>query len=230
MAAANARVYGAEEDWGFASRRCCRYVEAGLVWCDRCASWRTKLNKKTGYCCICDARDRLSRHMDECLSELSRMSLRNREIYESEEARREPRKHVSPPKPPCRSAYDLEEELNLLEVEYLKKYEQWERAKIERQIDAAKQRKCRMRKKNGTNPRLGKIADAASEGRGTCESEDEGQLFDFGEDFGAWEWDTGDVFSIEDLAYIENDSTEGLASWEGAECGNAHYDDMREGW
>lgn len=158
------------------------------------------------------------------------MSLRNREIYESEEARREPRKHVSPPKPPCRSACDLEEELDLLEIEYLKKYEQWERAKVERQIDAAKQRKCRMRKKNGTNPRLGKIADVVNEESLTCEGGDEDQPFDFDENFDAWECDTGDAFPAEDLAYIENDLVDRLTSWEDAECSDADYGDMREGW
>ena len=64
---------------------------SGLVWCNRCASWRSRLVKKTGNCRICRARDRLDRVIEKTMYLYSRLSIEDRASFEESMRKRDER-------------------------------------------------------------------------------------------------------------------------------------------
>ncbi|RDB68744.1 hypothetical protein [Eggerthella sinensis] len=123
-----------------------------LVWCDKCATWRTSIDKRTGWCRVCTMREQLTRREEACADALASMPPRQRAIYEKTEAERATRR--LPPHPsmrylsPASPAERCEEE-----AAYLEAMETWECRVLKLRYDAAKTRLRRMREKTGTNPR-----------------------------------------------------------------------------
>ncbi len=50
-----------------------RYYESDLVWCPKCATWRTKVFKRSGECIVCRLKERLARQEEKCSVSLSEM-------------------------------------------------------------------------------------------------------------------------------------------------------------
>ena len=130
-----------------------RVVRWGLVWCDGCASWRSSVGERTGWCRVCEMRMRLAGREAACAEEMARMTPAQRAVYERSESlrgRREP-PAAMPPKPDTRRMGAADEQRALrewhLEVERRQLRDAWLR------YDAAKTRLVRMRRAVGTSPR-----------------------------------------------------------------------------
>ena len=126
-----------------------------LVWCNEGATWRTRIDEKTGRCRVCTIREQLRGREEACSRELALMTPEQRLVYERTETQRKtrkmpehPRKHESCPM----SRY----ERSKAEERYLIDLEEWEYRTLKLRYDAAKTRLRRMREKTGRNPRKGK--------------------------------------------------------------------------
>ena len=129
-----------------------RCFRTRLKWCNRCSTYRTYINDKTGHCRVCATGDQLQGREAACADALTAMPLKDRLIYEESEAKRQTRRlPVRPkkmPSQPC-SMYERRK----AEEHYLIELERWEYQCKKLQYDAAKTRLRRMREKSGTNPR-----------------------------------------------------------------------------
>lgn len=131
------------------SLRC--YVSK-LTWCNNCATWRSNVSERTGYCRVCAKREMLTRSEQRVSDELAHLNFKQRTVYLNEETHRGTRQ--SPPKPVKQastvgSLYAMKK----AEEQYLKDVEHWEVACLDQQINANKTRLKRIRQKLGTNPR-----------------------------------------------------------------------------
>lgn len=123
-----------------------------LVWCDKCATWRTSISKNTGWCRVCTMREQLVRREEACADALATMMPHDRAIYEKTEAERATKRL-----PPCPTKKYLpasqQSERSIEDARYLEAMETWECRVLKLRYDAAKTRLRRMREKTGTNPR-----------------------------------------------------------------------------
>lgn len=123
-----------------------------LVWCDRCATWRTSLNTRTGWCRVCSIREQLAGREDACREALTLITAKERALYEKTEAERQTRK--LPPHPVKRFVSPTAQgQRSREEAAYLASVEDWEYRVLKLRYDAAKTRLRRMREKSGSNPR-----------------------------------------------------------------------------
>lgn len=123
-----------------------------LTWCNNCATWRTTVSERTGYCRVCAKREMLARSEQRVSDELAHLNFNQRTIYLNEEAHRGTRQ--PPPKPVKQpstvgSLYNRKK----AEEQYQKDLERWEIACLDQLINANKTRLKRIRQKLGTNPR-----------------------------------------------------------------------------
>lgn len=126
-----------------------------FVWCDRCATWRTGLNGRTGWCRICTMREQLRGREQACAEALAAMSASARAVYEKTEAERQTKR--LPPHPVKRYVPpSADGRRNVEEARYLAEMEEWEYRVLKLRYDAAKTRLRRMREKTGSNPRKAK--------------------------------------------------------------------------
>ncbi len=124
-----------------------------LEWCDECANWRSRINPKTGRCSICQTKLNIESEEDKCADVLSRMSPRQREIYETNEAKRGRRKaYLRAPKYPDLSGMSNYYASKKKE-EYFRELERWHEEIINHRYDAVRTRLKRMRQITGENPR-----------------------------------------------------------------------------
>lgn len=125
---------------------------AQFVWCDKCATWRTRLNVRTGWCRVCTAREQLRGREEACAEALFLLKPNERAIYEKTEAERQTKRLPPHPVkrfvPPIESGKRSEED-----ARYLAEVEEWECRVLKLRYDAAKTRLRRMRQKSGSNPR-----------------------------------------------------------------------------
>lgn len=123
-----------------------------LVWCDRCATWRTSVSKSTGWCRVCTMREQLVRREEACADALATMKPCERAIYEKTEAERATKRL---PPYPCKKYVPASQqsERSAEDARYLEAIETWECRVLKLRYDAAKTRLRRMREKTGTNPR-----------------------------------------------------------------------------
>lgn len=129
-----------------------RCVEASFVWCDHCATWRTRLNGRTGWCRICTMREQLRGRERACSEALAAMPPSARAVYEKTEAERQTKR--LPPHPVKRLVSTAPDgRPRMEEARYLAEMEEWEYRVLKLRYDAAKTRLRRMREKTGTNPR-----------------------------------------------------------------------------
>ena len=133
-----------------------RVVRWGLVWCDECASWRSSVGERTGWCRVCEMRRRLAGREAACAEEMARMTPGQRAVYERSEALRGRRSAAAamPPMPDTRRMRAADETRAMrewhLEVERIQLRDAW------LAYDAAKTRLVRMRRAVGTSPRAKK--------------------------------------------------------------------------
>lgn len=123
-----------------------------LVWCDKCATWRTSVNTSTGWCRVCTMRDQLIRREEACAEALAAMEPHERAVYEKTEAERTTKR--LPPYPSKKHVpSSRQSERSTEDARYLEAMETWECRVLKLRYDAAKTRLRRMREKIGTNPR-----------------------------------------------------------------------------
>lgn len=123
-----------------------------LTWCNRCATWRTSVSERTGYCRVCAKREMLERSEQRISDELSNLSTKQRMVYLNEESRRGTRKRPLKPVKQASTVGSLYARKKA-EEQYQKDLERWEIACLDQQINANKTRLKRIRQKLGTNPR-----------------------------------------------------------------------------
>lgn len=125
---------------------------ASFVWCDHCATWRTRLNSRTGWCRICTMREQLRGRERACAEALAAMAPSGRAVYEKTEAERQSKR--LPPHPVKRFVSATPDgKPRIEEARYLAEVEEWEYRVLKLRYDAAKTRLRRMREKTGANPR-----------------------------------------------------------------------------
>lgn len=123
-----------------------------LTWCNQCATWRTTVSERTGYCRVCAKREMLARSEQRVSDELAHLNFNQRNKYLQEEAHRGSRQPPSKPvkqAPTVGSLYARKK----AEEQYQKDLERWEIACLDQLINANKTRLKRIRQKLGTNPR-----------------------------------------------------------------------------
>lgn len=124
-----------------------------LVWCNECASWRSRVNPKTGKCRVCQMRSRLKGREDACSREYASLTVQQRYNYDKNESRRGPRASSIEPRPVKQGSCPVSRyERDKAEAEWLLAIEQWEYRKVERAYGAAKKRLSNMRKLIGNSP------------------------------------------------------------------------------
>ena len=123
-----------------------------LVWCDECATWRTRLNAQ-GRCPVCQKRANIAAEAARCAYERAAMTPGQRRTFDEAEARRG---RVKPhPRMPRRTGADGMGPFaaSRAEQEWLAAMEAWQLERLTLEYDAEKQRLKRMREARGTNPR-----------------------------------------------------------------------------
>lgn len=130
-----------------------RFCASSLVWCPRCATWRTALNARTGDCPVCAKREQLLRGERRISQSLKRLDEAQRAAYLSQETRRGPRS--IPSKPARKQGHHRQSAYQAAKAEeaYLVEIEKWEVRCLEMRINADKKRLERIRAKSGDNPR-----------------------------------------------------------------------------
>lgn len=130
-----------------------RFCASSLVWCPRCATWRTALNARTGDCPVCAKREQLLRGERRISQSLKRLDEAQRAAYLGQETRRGPRS--IPSKPTRRQDHHRQSAYQASKAEeaYLVEIEKWEIRCLEMRINADKKRLERIRAKSGDNPR-----------------------------------------------------------------------------
>ena len=131
------------------SLRC--YVSK-LTWCNNCATWRSNVSERTGYCRVCAKREMLERSEKRVSDELAHLNFDQRTLYLNEESHRGTRKLPSKPEKQASVVGSLYARKKA-EEQYLKDVERWEVACLDQLINANKTRLKRIRQKLGTNPR-----------------------------------------------------------------------------
>lgn len=132
------------------SLRCCR---TRLVWCDECASWRSRLNDD-GKCRVCQMRDQLAGREAACVDEYVSMTPEQRAVYDEEESSRGTRPSSLGPRPTMRESCPLSRyQRDKARSDYFLAIEAWEHRRVLLPYNAAKTRLKRMREIRGTNPR-----------------------------------------------------------------------------
>lgn len=123
-----------------------------LTWCNQCATWRTTVSERTGYCRVCAKREMLARSEQRVSEELAHLNFNQRNKCMQEEAHRGTRQ---PPQKPVKQASTVGSLYARKKAEevYLKDLERWEVACLDQLINANKTRLKRIRQKLGTNPR-----------------------------------------------------------------------------
>lgn len=124
---------------------CLRHFESSLVWCPKCATWRSKLFKKSGECRVCRTRDRLQRNERRCQLAVNALPAEKRAQYLMHS------KTLGgslPPRPPFpnldgKTRY----ESSALQEQYNLDIENWETECLLKRIYAAKTRLMRIRRK-----------------------------------------------------------------------------------
>ena len=129
-----------------------RCYSSKLTWCNQCATWRTTVSERTGYCRVCAKREMLERSEKRVSDELAHLSFNQHTLYLNEEAHRGTRKLPSKPEKQASTVGSLYAR-NKAEEQYLKDVERWEVACLDQLINANKTRLKRIRQKLGTNPR-----------------------------------------------------------------------------
>ena len=130
-----------------------RYFRSSLVWCPECATWRTKLFKKSGLCPVCRANDRLLKNENKCDAALSLLRKEMQNQYRTN-SQTMGSKFPGKPNLPHRdgmNAYNTKK----AEEEYLIAVEKWEVTCIHKRINAAKTRLMRLRKKLSQTSKAG---------------------------------------------------------------------------
>lgn len=122
-----------------------RYYESDLVWCPKCATWRTKVFKRSGECIVCRLKERLARQEEKCSVSLSEMPDDARAAFLAKQFKRgsivPPKPVIAQPKnnsPYCKAETDANHAVSI---------EQWEASYYRKLISAEKMRLSRIRKK-----------------------------------------------------------------------------------
>lgn len=123
-----------------------------LTWCNNCATWRTTVSERTGYCRVCAKREMLARSEQRVSDALAHLSFNQRTVYLNEEAHRGTRQAPSKPVKQASTVGSLYARRKA-EEQYQKDLERWEIACLDQLINANKTRLKRIRQKLGTNPR-----------------------------------------------------------------------------
>lgn len=123
-----------------------------LTWCNNCATWRTTVSERTGYCRVCAKREMLARSEQRVSDALAHLNFNQRTVYLNEESHRGTRKLPSKPEKQASVVGSLYARKKA-EEQYLKDVERWEVACLDQLINANKTRLKRIRQKLGTNPR-----------------------------------------------------------------------------
>lgn len=124
-----------------------------LVWCTKCATYRTSLREKTGHCSVCFKRDQLARAKVRTAEAYAALSTKDKAIYASTMTRRET---VLPPRPRSPEASMVPRDRNerlKAEEDYARALERWEIKCLDKLINAEKTLTKRMRLKTSSNPR-----------------------------------------------------------------------------
>lgn len=126
-----------------------------LLWCDRCATWRTHLDA-SGTCLICSLRKRLAGRERAVAEALALLPPEQRELYAEMESLRGRRVERMPPllTVPANATRREREALAAFQAQAT---EQWEIDRLTKDYNAAKTRLRRIREKSGTNPRKGDV-------------------------------------------------------------------------
>lgn len=130
-----------------------RFYTSSLVWCPRCATWRTSLNARTGNCPVCTKHEQLLKGEWRISQSLKKLDEAQRITYLNQETRRGPRS--IPSKPTRKQAHHRQSAYQAAKAEelYLIEIEKWELRCLELRINADKKRLERIRAKSGDNPR-----------------------------------------------------------------------------
>ena len=122
-----------------------------LVWCDECATYRSRLDAD-GRCRVCAMRERLAGREAACAEALAAMTPEQRAVYAESESKRATRRF--PPRPQKRACCVVSSyQRDKAEADHLLAIEEWEYRRLKLPYDAAKTRLRRMREVTGTNPR-----------------------------------------------------------------------------
>lgn len=122
-----------------------------LVWCDECATYRSRLDAD-GRCRVCAMRERLAGREAACAEALAAMTPEQRAVYAESESKRATRRF--PPRPNKRACCVVSRyQRDKAEADHLLAIEEWEYRRLKLPYDAAKTRLRRMREVTGTNPR-----------------------------------------------------------------------------
>lgn len=129
------------------------YFESSLVWCPQCATWRTKLFKRSGLCPVCRLQERLEKNERKCDEALTCLASSQRQNYIRS------LQYLGsdfPPKPiRCKYSQKTRFQQVKSDDDYLVAVESWESACLKKRINAAKTRLMRIREKTGSNPLKG---------------------------------------------------------------------------
>lgn len=124
-----------------------------LEWCNECASWRVKVNERTGRCKVCQTRENLAKEEGRCVEAYQRMTPEQRRIYDESEAKRGRRKAFAPrPQYPANIESRNKFAASKAQQDYYKALEEWNFDKVQAEYGACRKRLERMRKALGENP------------------------------------------------------------------------------
>ena len=123
-----------------------------LTWCNNCATWRSSVSDRTGYCRVCAKREMLARSEQRVSDALAHLNFNQRTVYLNEEVHRGTRRFPPKPEKQASTVGSLYARKKAEEL-YLKDLERWEIACLDLLINANKTRLKRIRQKLGTNPR-----------------------------------------------------------------------------
>ncbi len=122
-----------------------KHYESKLVWCPTCATWRSKLFKRTGECRVCRTRDRLQRNERRCQLAIDALPADKRAQYLTHSRGFGGSLPTKPPYPRLEGKTIYES--NMLQEQYILEIENWETACLLKRINAAKTRLMRIRRK-----------------------------------------------------------------------------------
>lgn len=131
-----------------------RCYKSRLVWCVECASWRSRINPKTGRCRVCQMRAQLQGREEACADVWAQINESQKAAYTNTESLRHTRTTSLEPRPKKRASCPVSRyERAKAEEQYLLDLEEWEYRRALLPYNAAKKRLQRMREHLGQNPR-----------------------------------------------------------------------------
>ena len=122
-----------------------KHYESPLVWCPSCATWRTKVFKRTGECLVCRLEERVDRAKRRCDEALDGLSDEARAEFLSKQFIKG---SSIPPRPALKHAESLSAyERAKRDAEHAVLVERWEAARLRKMANAEKTRLSRIRRK-----------------------------------------------------------------------------------